>query len=502
MLASAGGGDGGWVTQMMSTLSGYQYQFQSTRGLKCRFLSDGSVVDISQRRYGTSSVSSSYWTTMTKWQPNGDLDTHTKVNLSPFNMVDTTENIIWVDWDDSDTIYVHSRGYSNEVHLKMNSSLNAITWYRTISNQGSSGFSIIPEYARLYAFAGNTWRLTSWRLDNGNAVSEFTAGSSYTVSGMGYDNLYMGNFRSGAVGYLTTTKRFLPMKLSSSISGIADWCKEVRIGKSTSDYNQIEPDSSTTGYTKGASTGSGSAYDLYVGGSRSYPADSANLWCYITQFANSDGSLSNSVIITPSSSTGSPYSASQIRYQGIRALAVGSNGDVWAAHGTDYNVFTILHFASDFTLNKALSFKRLGSSNNLEFSPFAHNWSYSSLDLSQDEAFLVCSGPNASNTNAFQGIITFKIPSDLSCVDATYEFPTTAAGISDWQGTGSNTDTSGTARFKVFDSTSYFTVETPSYQSVNSANFYPSSTSQTTVGTGTVTFGSDSSYSEYGPQEI
>jgi hypothetical protein len=495
MMASAGGGDGGWVAQLMPTTTNSSYQFEATRGLKCRFLSDGSIVDQQVRRYGAT-----YYTTMTKWDPNGDLNKHIKITDSNGNRIDTTECILWVDWDDSDTIYQHSRGaVAGEIHMEINSDLDTISWAKTASNSGSTGFTVVQETMRLFAWAGNTFQATGHRLDNGNKDKRFSGSSSFTVSNMGYDNLYMGNYRQGGFAFNNGNKQYIPMKLNYNIGTSSYWARSTRIGTSSSVYQTQPPDIATSGYTNGASATDD--YDLYVGGARSYPGDSQNIWSYLSHHANSDGSLVNAKIISVSDSTGSPATFSSRRYQSIRGLAVGSDGDVWAAHGLSHDAFTILHFSSNLSLNKALTFKRLGSGNTQNFSPFVNNYDYSSLDLSQDEEFLVCSAGNNSPNNEYRGTITFKIPSDLSCVDATYDLPTTAAGITEWQGTGSDGPTSGTNRFQVYDSTSYFTIS-DAYTEQGTNSIFLSETNLTDPTSPTTTIGTDALYSAYGPQDI
>ena len=487
MLASAGGGSGSWMTQLLPTSTAYGSQFVPiTRSIKCKFLSDNSVVDINQR--GPSGASSRY-TTMTKYTADGDLDTHVKVTDTSGIYLYDRGIMLWVDWNDNDTIYVAATSANaNNIWIKSNSALSSFSWYKNGgTNSTYNGLTIVPNNGRMYA--RNGMNFDEITMSTGAAVDKRTGTASIAASTCGSENLYMGGYRQGAIGFSTSGKELVPAKLTG-VGNYAFWDPRHKIGKSSSDRIQVAPSSVASGFYTGASiTG---AYDLYAAGAKNSAASSTNDWYYIARFANSDGSLVSSKIITPVVNSNGPYtSTTDVRYGSIRALKVGSNGDVWAVAGQRTAKFTILHFSSNFTLQKALTFERKGSHTSRPFSPFSNTHFYSSIDLSEDEEFL-CLGSESGN-GTYTGTMNIKLPSDLSLLDGEYDTPAKAAGVSGW------TDD----KLKVYDSTAYFTITTPAYTEIGGLAYLTfTSSSMSQPASPTPTIGADAQFSIYGPQNL
>lgn len=483
MMASAGGGEGGWMAQISATTTNSQYQFEAAKGFPCRFLSDGSIIQQQLRRYG-----SSYYTTWTKWTSDGNLDFHKKVTGN--SRIDATQLNLFIDYDDSDQIHERSRGYGSTEINSVDPDITSYSYARYTSNHSPTGFSLSPELSRIYnrtSFGG----YIGYRKTNGSALSELTY-SNISGDGMGIDNGFMGNNTMGACWRENSGNNLIAAKLRYD-GRAGNWTKRTVIGKSSSDRQTAAPRIITTNFTHGASTTSD--YDLYVAGqNQSSPGAS---WSYLIKYNNSDGSLAAAKIIDFGSGTGFNNS-----YTGARGMAVGSDGQVWMIVGEDEDQFMLLHFSSSLTLNKALRFHRNGVGYNRDFSNWHYGTIYHGIDLNQDASALAFNLWVVDGNSTYRTHVTFKVPSDLSIVPAYYPFPMTTAGISGWAGDGTNNLYTGDGTVEITDVTSAITVSDAAYTSNVNYTLSIGETSAASPNTDTKTIGSDGFWSDYGPESL
>jgi len=481
MMASAGGG-GGWMAQLLSTSTATNQQFENAVGFNCRFLSDGSVIQQQLRRF-----SFSYYTTWTKWTPDGDLDFHKKITGS--GRIDTTQLNLFVDYDDSDKIHERSRGTGTEVN-GIDPDITSYFYSGYPSNQSPTGFAWMPLTSRIYhrdAFGG----MTAYRTTNGSAGTKV---SYSNISGdyMGLDQGFMGDNTMGACWRENSGNNLIAARLRyDAFPG--SWTKRTVIGKSASDRQTVAPNIATTSFTHGASTSSN--YDLYVAGTNEDPPYTD--WSYVVKYNSSDGSLAGAKIIDIVNGAG--FSRS---YTGARGMAVGSDGQVWVVLGEDEDQFVILHLSSSLTLNKALRFRRNGVASNKDFSNWQYGKDYHGIDLNEDGSALAFTTYLLDTNNLNRSHVTFKIPSDLSIVDGYYPLPATTAGVSGFVGDGTNNPTTGAASVHITDFTSSVTCIDAAYTSNVNYTLSRSETIPQSPTSDTKTIGSDASWSDYGPESL
>lgn len=486
MLASAGGGDGGWMAQISSSSSSGTTQFEGARGFACRFLSDDSVIQQQLRRQGNS-----YYTTWTKWTPDGDLDFHKKA--AGGSRIDTTQLNIFVDYDDNDKIHVRSSstGISGTEINGIDANITSYSYDKHTGGQSPTGFAWAPVLSRIYHYSVPYGIMYGYRTTDGAASAKVTY---VNVSGdnMGLDNGFMGSNTMGACWRENSGNNLIASKLLYDARP-GQWKKRTVIGKASNDRQIVAPNIATTNYTQGASISSD--YDLYAAGQNK--AKGQTNWNYVVKYNNSNGSLAAAKIIEINASAGLTQS-----HTGARGMAVGSDGQAWIVMGENKDEFIIIHLSSNLTLIKALKFKRNGVGYNEDFSNWQSGGNYHGIDLNSDGSALAFTCYVLSPYGSFRTHVTFKIPSDLSITDGYYPFPMTTAGVTGFAGDGTNNLYSGDASVHITDVTSSVTVIDAAYTTNVDYSLSGSETSIGGVGSDTKTIGSDSLFLDYGPENL